>query len=80
MVDNAALILDLTPEDRQRIEEQARQRGFDDPEDYLMALVEWDADEGLDEDPEASFRKALHEVMTGQTYPISTLWDFLDDE
>ena len=73
------LTIDVTPEELHRIEELARQRGFTAPADYLKALVELDAEDD-EEDPEASFRQALHEVKTGQTYPISTLWDFEDDE
>lgn len=76
------LTLDLTPEERQKIEELARQRGYTAPADYIKALVESDAedDEDFDEDPAATFRQAWHEAMTGQTHPVSTLWDDLDDE
>ena len=78
MTDNVSLVLDLTPEERQRIEELARRRGYEAPADYLKALIESDADE--DDDPVAAFRQSWHEAMTGQTHPVSTLWDDLDDE
>jgi hypothetical protein len=82
MMDKVSLVIDLTPEERQRIEDLARQRGYEAPADYLKALVESDAeeDEGFDEDPVAAFRQSWHEAMTGQTHPVSTLWDDLDDE
>ena len=81
MTDKFALTLELTPEEKARIQELAHRRGYDDLEAYLMALIEWDAedDEDFDEDPKAAFRQAWHEAMTGQTYPVSTLWDD-DDE
>ena len=34
----------------------------------------------FDIDPEDTFRRAWHEVMTSQTHPVSTLWDDLDNE
>jgi hypothetical protein len=82
MSDKITLTLDLTPEKNQQIQEQTRRRGYDDPEDYLLALVDWDAEEedDFDEDPKAAFRQAWHEAMTGETYPASTLWDDLDDD
>jgi len=82
MSDKVALTIDLTAEELHRIEELAEQRGYDAVGDYLLALVDWDAeeDEDLDEDPKAAFRQAWHEAMTGQTHPVSTLWDDLDDE
>ena len=79
MSDKVVLTLALTPEENERIQNLAQQRGYESTEAYLLALVEWDA-EDAEEDPEASFRQGWHEVMTGQTYPVSTLWDFLDDD
>lgn len=32
------------------------------------------------ESPIEGFRQAWHEVMTGQTLPVSQLWDNIDDE
>ena len=33
-----------------------------------------------DEDPVAGFYEGWQDVMDGNTYPISTLWDDLDEE
>ncbi|MEP6987494.1 MAG: hypothetical protein ABI970_17955 [Chloroflexota bacterium] len=75
------LILHITEEQRQRIENIAQQRGYKAPDDYLLALFELDAeDDDFEEDPVAAFRQSWHEAMTGQTYPIATLWDNMDDE
>ena len=82
MADKVAITINLTPEEHHRIEELARRRGYAAPADYLKALIESDAeeDEYFDQDPQAAFRQAWHEAMTGQTQPISNLWDDLDDE
>lgn len=82
MADKVSLVLDLTLEEHQRIEEAARQRGYQALTDYLIALVESDIEEGeeLEEDPIEAFRQSWHEAMTGQTHPVSTLWDDMDDE
>ena len=37
-------------------------------------------DEDEDESPLESFRQAWHEAMTGQTLPVSQLWDAIDGE
>ena len=39
-----------------------------------------DEDDTSIEDVAASLRRALHEVKTGQTKPISQLWDSLDED
>lgn len=85
MIEREALTLDITRAERERIEAQAREHGFNSAQSYLLSLVE--ADTAVDEvdvyfntDPEGAFRQAWHETMTGQTHPISTLWDDLDDE
>ena len=49
-------------------------------EEFLDIDLE-DQDEVFDPSPEqiaASLHRALHEVKTGQTKPISQLWDSLD--
>jgi hypothetical protein len=80
MVEKSALTITLTPDERQRIEEAAKARGYADAAEYLRALAEADA-EALDEvDPVEGFREGWRDVMTGNTYPVSTLWDDLDDE
>ena len=83
------LKLDMTEADA--ISQRAKERGYMSPEDYLRALVaadtlvevlrdDWqDADVSADE-IEAGFREAWHDAMTGNTLPIETLWDALDDD
>jgi len=82
------LVLHMTPEQRQTIENMARQRGYEASDAYLLALAELDAqgdlllrdadDDLTQEQLEANFRQGLHEAVTGKTYPIDQLWDMVD--
>lgn len=68
------LILRITPEQRQHIEEVARERGYKAPDDYLLALVEADEKNRLI----ADFKQSIHEAMTGDTIPASKLLEALE--
>ncbi len=74
------LVIHTTEEQRELIEQVARKRGYKTADDYLLALFEFDIQDDDEEDPVAAFRQSWYEAMTGQTYPISTLWDNMDDE
>lgn len=84
------MVIQLTSEQQARIEEQAKERGFEDVTEYLLALVEADAedDEDLIDDPEQDaidleehFREAWHAAMTGKgVRPIEEMWAELDRE
>ncbi len=76
------VILNITLEERERLESLAHQRGYEQLSDYLLALAEADAEALVeeDEDPVEGFREGWRDIMTGNTFPISTLWDDLDDE
>ena len=87
MIEREILTLDITRAERERIEAQARQHGYDTAQAYLLSLVDADmstendeVDAYFDADPEGAFKQAWHEAMTDQTHPVSTLWDDLDDE
>lgn len=78
------LTIEITKEQREQINQLARERGYESASDYLLALVREDADgnDEMDEDdidPEESFRRGWHEAMTGKTRPIETVWDELDE-
>jgi len=84
MLEREVMTIDVTKEERQRIETLAQQHGYATARDYLLALVAEDAavdevDEYFDADPESDFRQAWHEAMSNQIHPISTLWDDLDE-
>ena len=84
-MEREGLTLAISRAERERIETQARQHGYDSAQSYLLSLVEADSpndevDAYFNHEPEAAFRQAWQEAMTGQTHSVSTLWDNLDDE
>jgi hypothetical protein len=83
------MLIQIPDEQRERIENLARERGYDSAVDYLLALVEAD-EEGDDfiDDPEedavdlkAEFREAWRAAMTGEGIrPVEELLAELDRE
>jgi hypothetical protein len=69
-------VIHVTDEQRQRIEEQARQHGFATPADYLLALVE--DDEPTKEELLTKFRDGWAAAMTGDTIPASKLRELIE--
>jgi hypothetical protein len=65
------LVIHLTDEQRQRIEERARQQGFSTPTAYLLSLVE--EDEPTKEEVLEGFRQGWAAAMKGDTIPASKL-------
>jgi hypothetical protein len=78
MPDKVALTIEVTPEERQRIEDRARQHGFDTPGDYLLSLVE--EDEPTKEELLNSFREGWAAAMKGDTIPASKLREFIEGD
>jgi len=72
------LVIHVTDEQRQLIEERARQHGFETPTDYLLVLVE--EDEPTKEEVLNGFREGWAAAMTGDTLPASKLRDFIDSD
>ncbi|MBI1280897.1 MAG: hypothetical protein GC179_22425 [Anaerolineaceae bacterium] len=70
------LVIHVTDEQRQRIEERARQHGFETLTDYLLSLVE--EDEPTKEELLNGFREGWAAAMSGDTIPASKLWEFID--
>lgn len=84
-------ILKLEADEAGVISRRAKKRGYKSLEDYLRALVAADAlvevlrDDWQDSDVsadeiETTFREAWHDAMTGNTLPVESLWDALDDD
>jgi hypothetical protein len=77
--DYPKMVIQLTDEQQKYIEWLAKERGFVNPADYIMALV--DDDDTIDDPEEAAidleqqFREAWHEAMTGQTRPAQEVLD-----
>lgn len=84
-------ILELDEAEGVQLTLRAAERGYPSLVDYLRALVaadmlvdalreDW---QDADDDPEfleATFRESWHEALIGNTAPIETLWDSLDDD
>ncbi|MBZ0285142.1 MAG: hypothetical protein K8L97_30695 [Anaerolineae bacterium] len=87
MTDREYVGIHISSEKRQQLETLAQRQGYDALDDYLRALIEANAKahgESLnledDEDPIEGFREGWRDVMQGNTFPVSTLWDDLEDE
>jgi hypothetical protein len=76
MTDKVSLTIDITLEERQRIENRARQHGFDTPTDYLLSLVE--DDEPTKEELLAELRESIREAESGQIIPASEFLTVLE--
>lgn len=72
------LVIHVTNEQRQRIEEWTRQHGFETLTDYLLSLVE-DA-EPIKEELLTGFREGWAAAMSGDTIPASKLREFIDSD
>ena len=83
MVDREVLTLDITHSEREKIEELAQLHGYESVQAYLLALVKAD-NEQFDFDTPAGLanglRESLRQAITGDTRPVSELWDALEDE
>jgi hypothetical protein len=80
------ITIQITLEQRQKISQLAQRQGYEAIDDYLRSLIEADAQaqgEMLDldhYDAELAFEEAWQDVVNGNTYPVATLWDDLDDD
>jgi hypothetical protein len=83
MVDREVLALDITHSEREKIEELAHLHGFDSVQAYLLALVKADNEQFDFDTPSGllnGLRESLRQAITGDTRPVSELWDALEDE
>jgi len=83
------MVIQLSDDQQTFLESQAQQRGYSNIAEYLLALAQADAlvlalgDDLIDEDGvdhSDDLRQAWHDVATGNTRPVSELWDALDDD
>jgi hypothetical protein len=90
MVDKVDLVIPLTPEEREKFEALAHRRGFRASDDYVRALVEFDAqqhgeaapfetDEELG-DPIEGFRIGWAQAMRGETLSEEEFWEAVNDD
>lgn len=82
MVDYVPLTINMTPEQQQRFEEQAKKHGYTALDEYFLALAELAAEAEEDNivDPVEGFRLGWRDAMTGNTIPASDLLKALDED
>lgn len=82
MVDkeHVTLSITLTTDERDRVVEIARERGFNTPDEYVRSLIEADAMENGEVDYEdddetilEGIREGLRDALSGNVRPISEL-------
>jgi hypothetical protein len=75
------LVIHVTNEQRQQIEERARQQGFDTPDEYLLSLVKEDADQAYfwSKQWQAGEQQADDDIATGHIKTFDTMDDLISD-
>lgn len=83
MSEKVPLTIELTPHEEREWEEFALQQGYKTTADFVRALVSdamadynFDTKEGI----LAGLRESFHQAVTGNTRPVSELWDYLDTD
>jgi Arc/MetJ-type ribon-helix-helix transcriptional regulator len=68
----------ITNAQHDEIERIAREQGYKSVAAYVQALIQADV-EAL-RDALEGFREGWRDAMTGNTFPVDTLWDALEDD
>jgi predicted DNA-binding protein len=85
MTSNDTLVIDVTPEERERIEALAHQRGYKTPTEYVRALIESDSADMRDqayfwsETWQAGEREADEDIAAGRVETFGTMDELLAD-
>ena len=77
MLDKIVLTVDVTQEERDRIEALAHEHGYTTAGEYLLSLA---ADEQTQEELMEEFRQGWQAAKNGQTIPASKLWEALNSD
>ncbi len=89
MADKVDLVIPLTLEEREKFEALAHRRGFRASDDYVRALVEFDAQQHGEaapfetddlSDPIESFRIGWAQAMRGETLSEEEFWEAVNDD
>ena len=75
------LVIHVTDEQRQQIEERARQQGFNTPDEYLLSLVKEDADQAYfwSKQWQAGEQQADRDIAAGHVKTFDTMDDLIKD-
>ena len=79
----APLTINVTPEQRQKIEHLAELNGYDTTDAYAQSVMElWIEEAAVKEELLEGLRQSIHDMRSGQTVPASELHRLLteDDE
>ncbi len=73
------LVIDVTTEDRHRIETLAHQHGYPSVGEYILSLIAADADDDVQTKEELleELQQGMEAAIAGKTIPASELWDAL---
>lgn len=75
------LVIHVTDEQRQQIEERAHQQGFDTTDAYLLSLVKEDADQAYfwSKQWQAGEQQADRDIAAGHVKTFDTMDDLIND-
>ena len=76
----APLTINITPEQRQKIEHLAEINGYDTADAYALAILEQFIDEPTEEEILEDIRESFREAFDGQTIPIEDVLAELEAE
>jgi hypothetical protein len=78
------LKVQISEEAAQRLEVEARKRGFLTVDEYLQAALEADSLDVYYETPDEEIieglRQGLRDMKAGNVHPVSELWEDLEDD
>lgn len=80
MTSLAPLTINVTPEQRQKIEHLAEINGYDTADAYALAILEQFIEEPTEEEILEDIRISFSEALSGQTIPIEDVLAELEAE
>lgn len=84
MVDKVAMTIHVTEEERQQLEKTTQERGYENAENYVLALIQEAAPKDIDLETEEGIaeglRQSLREMKAGLARPILELWDEFEND
>ena len=82
--EHVTISIELTPDERDKLERLARKQGYTALTDYLHHIMMQDLalenDNQEELSPDAAFREGWTDIVAGRVYPASSLWDETDDD
>ena len=77
----APLVIEFTPEETEQLSRRAHAHGYDNPADYVRALIEDDVSDSTDvEDPAEDLRIAWRQAKRGDVLTEEEFWKAMSDD